>query len=129
MSPEHPYEMELAVAPPSKIAAGVSLHLPVVVTFTTATAPDDGKDEDEVFALPELSGVWAFLSLTTPDMQQSLAPPRTDLLRGRTADSLHLVHQDQQSDRPTLAYATFRELVITQPGRYRFRVNIIDMNA
>ncbi|EXJ94028.1 hypothetical protein A1O1_02421 [Capronia coronata CBS 617.96] len=121
--------MELAIAPPSKVAAGVSLHLPVVVTFTTAAALEEGTLEHESYALPDLSGVWAFVSLTTPDMQQSLAPPRTDLLRGRTADSIHPVHQDQEGDRPTLAYATFRELMITQPGRYRIKINIIDMNT
>ncbi|EXJ92125.1 hypothetical protein A1O3_00675 [Capronia epimyces CBS 606.96] len=90
---------------------------------------EDEEHGHEAVALPDLSGIWAFVSLTTPDMEQSLAPPRTDLLRGRTADSIHPVHQDQDGDRPTLAYATFPELIITQPGRYRMKVNIIDMNA
>lgn len=91
---------------------------------------DDGKQENNAtIALPDLSGVWAFLSLTTPDMQESLVPPRTDLLQGRTSDSIHPIHQEQQVDRPMIAYATFPELMITQPGSYRIRVNIIDMNA
>ncbi|KAJ9497680.1 hypothetical protein H2202_006713 [Exophiala xenobiotica] len=124
--------MELAVAPPPKIAAGVILEIPIVVTFSAATSPEDGKQENqdgkEPIVLGDLSGVWAFVSLTTPDMEQSLAPPRTDLLRGRTADSIHPINEEQDGERPTLAYATFSDIVISEPGQYRLKVNIIDMN-
>ncbi|KAL2430087.1 hypothetical protein ABEF95_003284 [Exophiala dermatitidis] len=121
--------MELAVAPPSKIAAGRSLQVPVVVTFTTESPFGNRQTKQEKAELPDLSGLWAFVSLTTPDMQRSLAPPRRDLLRGRTADSIHPLQQSQEGEQPTLGYATFRELVITQPGQYRMRVNIVDMNT
>ncbi|KAK5198437.1 hypothetical protein LTR99_007312 [Exophiala xenobiotica] len=125
--------MELAVAPPPKIAAGVILEIPIVVTFSAATSPEDGKQETqdgkEPIVLGDLSGVWAFVSLTTPDMEQSLAPPRTDLLRGRTADSIHPINEEQDGERPTLAYATFSDIVISEPGQYRLKVNIIDMNS
>ncbi|KAK5317900.1 hypothetical protein LTR93_008541 [Exophiala xenobiotica] len=125
--------MELAVAPPPKIAAGVILEIPIVVTFSAATSPEDGKQENqdgkEPIVLGDLSGVWAFVSLTTPDMEQSLAPPRTDLLRGRTADSIHPINEEQDGERPTLAYATFSDIVISEPGQYRLKVNIIDMNS
>ncbi len=122
--------MELAIAPPSRVAAGVTLETPLVVTFTTSTPTDKGKHEhSQPLALPDLSGVWAFVSLTTPDMQESLAPPQTDLLRGRTADSIHPVYQQQDRESPTIAYATFPQLAITKPGQYRIKVNIIDMNT
>jgi hypothetical protein len=124
--------MELAVAPPPKIAAGVILEIPIVVTFGAATSPEDGKQENqdgkEPIVLGDLSGVWAFVSLTTPDMEQSLAPPRTDLLRGRIADSIHPINEEQDGERPTLSYATFSDIVISEPGQYRLKVNIIDMN-
>jgi hypothetical protein len=124
--------MELAIAPPPKIAAGVMLEIPIVVTFSAATSPEDGKQENqdgnEPIVLGDLSGVWAFVSLTTPDMEQSLAPPRTDLLRGRTADSIHPINEEQDGERPTLAYATFSDIAISEPGQYRLKVNIIDMN-
>ncbi len=124
--------MELAIAPPPKIAAGVTLQIPIVVTFSTTTTPGDEKQESqgahEPVVLPDLSGVWAIVSLTTPDMEQSLAPPRTDLLRGRTADSIHPINEEQDGERRTLAYATFSDIVITEPGQYRLKVNIIDMN-
>ncbi|KIX09625.1 uncharacterized protein Z518_00706 [Rhinocladiella mackenziei CBS 650.93] len=122
--------MELAIAPPSRVAAGVAFHTPLVVTFSSPKPTTDGKEENrETVVLPDMSGVWAFVSLTTPDMQQSLAPPRADLLRGKTADSIHPIHQEQEGERSTIAYATFPGLKITQPGQYRIKVNIIDMNA
>lgn len=121
--------MELAIGPPPRVAAGVKLGTPLVVTFTTTSARDGEKQENaDANEMPDLSGVWAFLSLTTPDTQESLAPPRADLLRGRTADSIHPIHHEQEGQRPTIAYATFPELMITQPGRYRLKVNVIDMN-
>ncbi|KIW12118.1 hypothetical protein PV08_09392 [Exophiala spinifera] len=128
--------MELAVGPPSRIAAGLALQSPIVVTFSP-TKPNESKAEDqsdnggeimETMMSADFNGVWALLSLTTPQMDQSLAPPRTDLLRGRTADSIHPVSQEQEGDSPTLAYATFSDITITQPGQYRLKVSIIDMN-
>ncbi|KIX91916.1 uncharacterized protein Z520_12379 [Fonsecaea multimorphosa CBS 102226] len=122
--------MELAVAPPSRVAAGVTLRTPLVVTFSGRPPRADDKREDgEAFTLPDLSGIWVFLSLTTPDMQESLAPPREDLLCGSRADSVHAICEEQEVERPTVAYATFPGLKITQPGSYRIKVNIIDMNA
>jgi len=127
--------MEFAIAPPSRIAAGVTLQTPLVVTFTTATSTSTDNEKQEngaTIAIPNLNGVWTFVSLTTPDMQQSLAPPRTDLLRGKLADSLHPlhpIHQEQEGDRLIIAYARFSELAITQPGQYRIKVNVIDMNT
>ncbi|OAL28481.1 hypothetical protein AYO20_09429 [Fonsecaea nubica] len=122
--------MELAVAPPSRVAAGVTLETPLVVTFLGPPSTSDDKCEnEEAFTLAETSGIWVFLSLTTPDMQESLAPPREDLLCGSRADSIHALCEEQEGERPTIAYAMFPGLVITQPGTYRIKVNIIDMNA
>lgn len=118
--------MELAIAPPSRVTAGVTLSQPVVVTF--ATLDRDKEPNGATFTIPETNGFWAFVSLTTADMQQTLDPPRSDLLRGRRTDSIHPIHQEQEGDKVTVAYATFSELMITQPGQYRLRVNIIDMN-
>lgn len=130
------HDMELAIAPPARVAAGVMLDRPLVVTFSTSTPAvaeeliEEGTlEKGQPMALPGLSGIWAFLSLTSPDMQESIAPPRTDLLQGRTADSIHPVYQEQEGEHATIAYATFPELVITQPGQYRIKVNIIDMNT
>lgn len=119
--------MELAIGPPSRMGAGLALQHSLVVTFTLANK--EKEEDEEALRLHDLTGVWAFVSLTTPDMEQNLAPPRTDLLRGQTADSIHPILQEQEGDHLPLAYATFAGLIITEPGEYRLRINLIDMNA
>jgi hypothetical protein len=122
--------MEFAVVPPPRVAAGVPLRNPLVVTFSGGSvAPADKRAIWAPCVLPDLSGIWVFLSLTTAETRENLAPPREDLFSGKRADSIHPVHLEQRGQRPTLAVATFPDLVINKPGRYRIRVNIIDMNA
>lgn len=82
-----------------------------------AAGAGDGQD---------LSGVWAYISLMNEDKSRSLAPPRTDLLRGEPAASIYPLASE--ADRDTFAYAIFPDLEILKPGRYCFRINIIDMN-
>ncbi|EXJ60430.1 hypothetical protein A1O7_04582 [Cladophialophora yegresii CBS 114405] len=62
-------------------------------------------------------------------MEKSLAPPRDNLFCGKRADSVHPVYHEQEVDRPTTAYAIFPDLVIKEPGSYRVKVSIIDMNG
>ncbi|KIV93005.1 hypothetical protein, variant 3 [Exophiala mesophila] len=119
--------MELAIGPPSRMTAGLPLQHPLVVTFSSANKDKEGNAE--ALRLQDLTGVWAFVSLTNPDMEQNLAPPRIDLLRGQTADSIHPIQQRQEGDDTPVAYATFAGLIITEPGKYRLRINLIDMNA
>lgn len=120
--------MELLIAPTSRLAAGVPFHTPIVVTFSAATTKEVDHTEDaKAIPLSDLSGAWAMVSLTTADMQENLAPPRTDLLRGNTADSIHPIDQESEGDCPTIGYASFPGLVITEPGQYRLKVNIIVM--
>ena len=121
--------MELAIAPPSRIGVGVVLQQPLVVTFSNGEGNKDANGGTSSPVFQDMSGIWAFVSLTSADMQETLDPPQGDLLRGSRTDSIHLVHHDQEgSDHVTVAYAKFRELAITKPGSYRIRVNIIDMN-
>lgn len=128
--------MELAVTPPAKAVAGVALRDPIVVTFSTPGrnhVRGRGRnrrtgDTSLVPSLSDMSGVWVHVSLMSPDQHEMLAPPRTDLLRGRTADSVHPVFEDQPSERHIVGYATFPDLVISERGRYCFRINVIDMN-
>ncbi|KAI1621883.1 hypothetical protein EDD37DRAFT_498616 [Exophiala viscosa] len=128
--PEGHYQMEFSIAPTPRLAAGVPFRTPIIVTFSAATITEvDNREDAETFSLSDLSGAWAMISLTTADMQENLAPPRTDLLRGNTADSIHPIDQEQVVDRPTIGYATFRGLVIAEPGQYRLKVNIIDMDS
>lgn len=119
---EHcPFDMELAVRPPPRVAAGLTLDAPLVVTFSTAS-----YGQRNVAGLQDLSGVWAYLSLVTADRKQSLAPPQKDLLLGHIADSIHPL--ETVNNRQPFAYATFSGVAIMRPGRYCFKVNIIDMS-
>jgi hypothetical protein len=117
--------MELATAPPRRMAAGVTLEAPLVVTFSTSTPR---RRESTVNDPTNLSGVWAYVSLMNEDRSESLAPPQNDLLRGRTLDSIHPITQRGGGQTQPFAYATFPDLSITRPGRYCFKVNVIDMN-
>ena len=121
-----PFTMELALSPPEFVAAGIPLEPPVVVTFTTSET--EKRRSSEARRLDDVTGVWAFVSLMSADQSQSLAPPRTDLLLGRTTDSIHPVYQRQDGEAQTIGYATFTDLAVSEPGRYCFRINLVDMN-
>jgi hypothetical protein len=119
-----PFEMELAIAPPTRIPAGIQLGAPLVVTFQASKLkrrPATAESEDG----QDLSGVWAYVSLTNEDRSRILAPPATDLLQGNPAASISPLSPKPNAP---FAYAVFSGLTITTPGRYCFRVNVIDMN-
>ena len=120
---DFPYEMELAVGAPSRMAAGVALNAPLVVTFDASRLRGgrDAKQTEE----PELSGIFAFLSLMSEDRREHIAPPDDQLLRGKKTDSVHL--QELEND-DTLAYAAFPNVAITKTGRYCFMISVIDIN-
>lgn len=107
------------------MVAGTALKEPIVVTFEVGKAE---KGEFDVQTGPEITTSWVFLSLMSEDGSQCLAPPDQDLLQGRVADSVHRVLEEHNGDQSIVAYATFSDLVIYKPGRYCFRVSIIDMN-
>jgi hypothetical protein len=75
------------------------------------------------------NGCWAFLSLMAEDRKQVLAPPRNDLLEGIIADSIHELNSPQEgSSSQVIRYAAFKDLKISEPGKYCFSVNVVDMN-
>ncbi|ETN36402.1 uncharacterized protein HMPREF1541_08679 [Cyphellophora europaea CBS 101466] len=120
--------MELVIAPPNRIAAGSKLGSPLVVTFKASklrrrpVTAEGGEGQD-------LSGVWAYISLMSEDKSRTLAPPRTDLLRGHPAASIHPLDSAAQRGGSSFAYAAFPDLTITAPGRYCFCINVFDMNS
>ena len=123
--------MELAFSPPYRTASGVRLRTPLVVTFSglSATAVEDRQQNGQAITLPDLSGIWVFLSLTTSDMEETSVTRQGDLFCGRRADSVHQIYREQHDDRPVIAYATFPDLIIRRSGHYRVKVTIVDMNA
>jgi len=120
-------KMHLAVAPPETIVAGVALTSPVLVTFEVSVAARD-QSGDGPRAI-DFNGCWAFLSLVAEDRKQVLAPPRKDLLEGTIADSIHELDSLQEgSSSQIIGYAAFKDLKISEPGKYCFGVNVVDVN-
>jgi hypothetical protein len=115
--------MELAIAPPSRMPARRQLAVPVVVTFKSSKL----KQRANANGGRDLSGVWAYLSLMNEDCSTSLAPPRKDLLGGNPAASIHALAPGVDEAGGSFAYAMFPGLSVTVPGRYCFRISIIDM--
>ena len=121
-----PYKMEMVIRPLSAIKPGVTMHPPVVVALKAQTSR--GERDGIYRELGDVSGIWAFVSLVTEDGNQSLAPPRTDLLLGRIVDSIHPAFDNTNSEGPTVGYAIFPDLAIAEPGRYCLRISLIDMD-
>jgi len=124
---DHPYKMEMVIRPLSAIKPGVVMHPPVVVALKT---PTSRSERDIAYRdIGDVSGLWAFVSLVTEDQSQSLAPPRTDLLLGGIVGSIHPVFDDSNPEEPTVGYAIFPDLAITEPGTYCLRISLIDMDS
>jgi hypothetical protein len=120
-------EMELASDPPAHIAAGSQLRWPLVVllrsTKSKAAAPNAPSRQNQSFG-----GVWAFVSLMSADGLTSLAPPHPELLLGQPVASIRSLPDVQGQEGSAFAYASFPGLAITSPGRYSFKINVVDMH-
>ncbi|KAH7413018.1 hypothetical protein BKA64DRAFT_342848 [Cadophora sp. MPI-SDFR-AT-0126] len=108
----------LAVQPPPQTRPGVALYPPVAARISSETS-----------IYEELSHTWAVATLlrTTGEVLDNQ-------LGGRVADSAHPLPEsthsssssgNAQTDR---AYFYFPDLVINEPGRYRVRVSLMQMD-
>jgi hypothetical protein len=108
--------LKIAVQPPPHASPGVPLYPPLAARLSSETS---------VFT--ELSQIWAVATLIN-DFDEILH----DQLGGKVADSAHPLPESgtgtngssQQRDR---AYFYFPGLVIGEPGRYRVRVSLMQM--
>ena len=125
----HPpsYAMDMLVSPLSRIRPGSTMPLPVVIALR-APPPNRGNRGDSPYEIGDVNGIWAFVSLVTEDRNRTLAPPREDLLLGRTVDSLHPALDEHDPEDRTVGYALFPDLAIAEPGTYRLKVTLIDMD-
>lgn len=111
-----PYEMEIVVQPPAEIQPGVTLDPPIVARLRAR----DGAEE-----VPDISGIWASVFLTSEDGVEVLAPPSRDLLRGALVNSVQQV-VDEEGEK---GYVSFPGLTISEPGTYRLRICLIRMET
>lgn len=107
------FGMELASTIASQYVAGYSIATPIVVLLSRRTK-----------ASPSLDDIWVFLSLVDASLDIS---SRDDLLHGQRSDNAHPILGYINASEDNFAYASFHNIHISTPGRYRFRVFAIDM--
>ena len=76
--------MKLAIRPPKGIVAGARFRDPLIVTFVTEKAAQNGETFD--IDGPDLSAAFVWLSLMSEDDSDNLRPHGKDVLTGRKAD-------------------------------------------
>ncbi|KAE8447909.1 hypothetical protein EG329_009981 [Mollisiaceae sp. DMI_Dod_QoI] len=106
-----------AVQPPQQARAGVALYPPIAARL---------RSETSIFE--ELSQIWAVATLV-----HHTGEVLYDQLGGRVADSAHPLPESSSSSSSSSsekdrAYFYFPDLVIPEPGRYRVRVSLMQMD-
>jgi hypothetical protein len=110
--------LSVAVQPPARAQSGVALYPPLA-----------GRLSSETNIFDELSQFWAVATLI--DYSGEVLD---DQLGGKVADSAHplpeTTHSSSSSSngRKDRAYFYFPDLVINEPGRYRIRISLMQMD-
>ncbi|RDL30115.1 Uncharacterized protein BP5553_10393 [Venustampulla echinocandica] len=108
--------LALAIQPPVRARPGVALYPPVAARLSS-----------QADIIGQLSQIWAVATLV--DRQSGEIDD--DKLDGRVSDSAHPLAQDTQRSSVAVedrAYFCFPDLIIHKPGRYRIRVNLMQMD-
>lgn len=132
-------EMQIMSQPERASRPAVLLYPPLAVRLRLREPCADDRH-----ALRDFSQVWAFVSLADADGVETLAPPREGLLTGRLTDSAHPLSRP----RPTVSgrgapsepgssatedapdsFVMFPDLTIREPGQYRLRVTLFNMQT
>ena len=122
----NPYNMDLIIRPVQVIKPGVVMNPPIVLALK---APASRSGRNSAYRdVGDVSGIWAFVSLVSEDQSRSLAPPRNDLLIGSVARCIRPVLDGTHSGDLTVGYAVFSDLAIAEPGTYRWKISLIDMD-
>jgi len=122
----NPYNMDLVIRPMQAIKPGVVMHPPIVLALK---APASRRERNSTRRdIGDVSGIWAFVSLVSEDQSRSLAPPRNDLLIGSVARCIRPVLDETNPGDLTVGYAVFSDLAIAEPGTYRWKISLIDMD-
>ena len=121
-----PFEMDLVIRPVTTIRPGVVMHPPIVLALKATTSESQG---DIAYRdIGDVSGMWAFVSLISEDKSQSLSPPRSDLLMGSVANRIRPILDGSDPEDSIVGYAVFSDLAIAEPGTYRLKISLIDMD-
>lgn len=111
---ESPYQMNIAVQPPSESRPGDLLNPPIVVTLEEQRL----QDVDD-------ANIWGLVSVVSADGLQALSPPQPNLISGTLVDSIHSVFSGQ--GRREHKFLSFPRVAINQTGKYRIRICLVKM--
>ena len=117
-----PHNMRIVIQPPHQARPGDVLTPPIVMSLENQSGSHSAEQES---IDPTL--LWAVVSVVSEDDLTPISPPRSDLLIGTIADSIHpLTPPDHEGQ---IGFVAFSNLIIREPGRYRLRISLIKMNA
>jgi hypothetical protein len=102
--------LDFAIQPPAQARPGVALYPPLTARLSS---------ESNIFE--ELSQVWANVQLVHHSGEVLYQQ-----LSGKVADSAHPLPEDSSSS--NAAYFYFPDLIIHQPGQYRVRITLMQMD-
>lgn len=123
---DEPFELEVLIGPPSAIAPRRAIRPPVVVAVK---AVEERHESSGMRSLVDPTGVWVSASLMNAEGTQVIMPPRRGLFAGQNASSINFAQGRPNIADPTIGYAIFRDLIIAEPGYYRFRVTLLGMDS
>lgn len=113
------YDMDIVIQPPLATQLSAVLDPPIVVSIDTSST----LAGDSVAGGPSLWGM-AILTSETGEIRQ-------DILAGNPVNSVRPLFSAGPccgTLESTKEYLIFRNLRITQPGRYKFRIKLVQMN-
>ena len=88
----------------------------------------------------DMTRMWAMASLVDEETRETLAPPREDLLRGQLTRSTYMESASSEANEGVASaetaeiteggsFVTFSDLAILEPGRYRIRLTLVEMQG
>lgn len=107
-----PIEMSFANAVPFRIGVGRITTTPIVILLCQGAHSSIATDD-----------IWVFVSLIDAESGLSTGD---DVLLGQRADNAHPILGHLSQTRTSLAYASFPDLIISKPGRFRLCITAID---
>lgn len=123
--PPKTYDLEILIQPPAYIPPNTEITPTIVVALKVLdkqSQSSGGQPRRETY------GVWAYASLTKVD-GDALGPPMKGVLHGKNGTSIQPAEGRPNLGDPTLGYAVFSNLTITQPGEYQFLITLIQMDS
>ncbi|KAL9106864.1 MAG: hypothetical protein Q9227_008197 [Pyrenula ochraceoflavens] len=126
MNEEWPFTLEVLVQPPSTVRPLQSFASPVVVALKAQERKDAHTTNGASW---NTAGIIANVNLVRADNPSFILDPLYRQLSGHTAGGILSPRTRPNMADPTIGYAVFRSLRISEPGEYLLRIVIIDLDS